>query len=72
MSFLAAEQKSTTAKFDGPMTCGYGIDAIDVAWLRPRVGRIALNKPRPGDTVVLAEERTTVNGAPAIVGYGWD
>lgn len=28
---LADKQKSRTAKLDGPMTCGYGIDAIDAA-----------------------------------------
>ena len=28
---LANKQKNRTAKLDGPMTCGYGIDAIDVA-----------------------------------------
>jgi hypothetical protein len=28
---LLQTSKNTTAKLDGPMTCGYGIDAIDAA-----------------------------------------
>jgi hypothetical protein len=28
---LLQTSKNTTAKPDGPMTCGYGIDAIDAA-----------------------------------------
>jgi hypothetical protein len=36
--------KNTTVKLDGPMTCGYGIDAIDVARENQSASNAAVNR----------------------------